>query len=96
MTAPWEFVLRDAEGGIVDLTGATVSLKMRELASATNKINGSSVTVTSATNGVCEYDVQAADVNAAGSYEIELTVTDSNSNVLKNFEGIPVEIKESF
>lgn len=94
-TVPWKFTVKDETGAAVDLTSATVVFYMRKRGSTTNKINGSSVTVTSASGGVLTYSPTTNDVNTAGTYDAEIWITDSNGKVQKPFEFIPIRIRES-
>lgn len=51
-----------------DLTGDTVTFTMVNAATGTVVVNAASATVTDATNGLCHYDFQSADVTTAGVY----------------------------
>lgn len=76
-TEPKPFTIKDGDGVIVNLTGATVAFYMRLRGAHANKVDGSSVTVTGATTGQCAYSWAAADVNTAGTYDARLKVTKS-------------------
>lgn len=94
-TRPWKFTLKDETGSAVDVTSATITLSMRLSGSSTNKIDGGSVTLTDASNGIITYSPTSGDVDTAGSYYIELKITDSGSKIQHNFELIRMEIREA-
>jgi hypothetical protein len=64
------------DGAAVNLTGVTsVKFYMRDTNGATsNKVDGADATVTDAAGGVVQYDWEAADVDAAGTYIAEFRV----------------------
>ena len=67
-----EFKVYDAEDNVVDLTGATVSIKIYEPGASSSKIS-STAQVTSASQGECKYTVQEGDFDEAGKvYHVEL------------------------
>lgn len=92
-TLTWNFTLKDENGSAVDLTGATVTLSMRLRGSTTNKIDGGSVTVVSASGGTCKYDPIAGDVDTPGQYDLELKIVDTNSDIQHNYQLVPVTIR---
>lgn len=72
--------LKRPDGTVVDLTGKTVKFEMYGLADGDTKVAETStgVTVTSATDGECQYDPVAADVDTPGTYFAYFTVTSSS------------------
>lgn len=67
--------LYDAEGVVVDLTGATLTVDMRRRFSyATPKIAAASVTILDATAGRFEYAWAAADTNEPGTFDLWIRV----------------------
>lgn len=79
-----EFVLKDAKGDPVDLTGNTeVRFKMALLNAASNKINGT-CTVTDAVNGAFYYTVQDTELDTAGTYYAEVQVTFASGRIVSS------------
>lgn len=93
-TRPWKFTLKDETGSPIDLTSAIVNVYGRKRGASTNQISGTA-TITSATGGVVTYNVTTTEVFYPGTYDVELKITDSSSKIQRNFEFIPVEIRES-
>lgn len=93
-TQPWQFTLRDETGTAVNLTGGAVKLTMRKRGVATNKVENQACTLTSATTGVVTYAPQAADVDTPGTFDIEIAYTDASGKVQRNYQLIPLEIRE--
>lgn len=94
-TQPWEFHLKDENGDPVNLTGATVTISMRARGATTNKIDGGSVTLTAATQGTITYNPSSGDTDTPGTFDLEIKVVDSSSDVNHNFELLLVEIREA-
>lgn len=94
-TRPWKFTLKDETGAAVDVTSGTVTLSMRLRGATTNKIDNSGLTLTDATNGIVTYDPTSANVDTQGTYDLEIKIVDSASDVQHNFELIKVEIREA-
>jgi len=73
-----EFKVYDAEDNVVDLTGATIAIKIYEPGASSSKIS-STAQVTSATQGECKYTVQEGDFDEAGKvYHVELELNYGN------------------
>lgn len=68
------------EDGVTDLSGAAVKFMMREVESATTKIDSSAVTV-SAANGTVRYDWGATDLDTQGEYRAWWRVTFGSGRV---------------
>lgn len=73
--------LQRPDGTAVDLTSLTTRFKMVDT-QGTVKVAETSdnVTVTDATNGKCQYDPQAADVDTAGTFYGYFTTEDGSGN----------------
>ncbi len=76
-----EAFLQDSRGRPVNVTGATVVFHMRLASDLTVKINGASVTISSATQGHVSYTFTAANTDTAGNYEGEFQVTFSDGSI---------------
>jgi len=72
--------LRDADGDVVTLTGASVQFHMRSKADGTTKVDAAG-SVTDASGGVVAYGWLATDTDTAGKYEAEFEVTYSDGSV---------------
>jgi len=76
-----EFKVYDIEDNAVDLTGATVRIKIYEPGASSSKIS-SIAEVTSATEGECKYTVEEGDFDEAGKvYHVELELDYGNKIV---------------
>ena len=64
----------------IDLTGATVKLKMRKLGAVVLKVD-KAITVTTPASGEVEYSFLATETDDPGNYEAEFEVTDSGGDV---------------
>lgn len=69
-----EATLKYADGGVIDLTGATVKLIMAATPGSTPKVATAGV-VTNAAGGVVQYLWAAGDTDTAGRYVAEFEVT---------------------
>lgn len=67
--------LKDADGGPVNLTGATVRFIMRRKGAGTPKVDGEATIGSPATAGGVSYAWDAADTDTAGRYDAEFEVT---------------------
>lgn len=68
------------EDGPTDITGASVKFQMREVESATLKVDSSAV-ITAATSGGVRYDWGSSDLNTQGEYRAWWRVTFSSGRV---------------
>lgn len=73
--------LQRPDGTAVDLTDLTVRFKMVAIG-GTVKVaeTAENVSKTDASNGACQYDPQAADVDTAGTYHAYFTAEDADGN----------------
>lgn len=60
-----------ANGVIVDLTGSTVTIWLRNRATGVLKVSGAACTVSSPTTGQVSYTPSSGDVDTSGSYDVE-------------------------
>ncbi len=93
-TRPWKFTIKDETGAPIDLTSAIVNVYGRKRGTTSNLISGTA-TITSATGGIATYSVTTTEVATAGTFDLEIKLTDSGGKVQRNFEYVPVEIRES-
>lgn len=86
--------LIDANGSSVDLTGATVSLKMRKSGETSAVSLAGTASVVTADKGKVQYVWAAADTATVGSYEGEFEVTFSGGAIqtFPNDRYIDIEI----
>lgn len=94
-TRPWKFTLKDETGAAIDLTSAIVNIYGRKRGVTTNWIAGTA-TITSASGGITTYNATTTDVMLPGTFDLELKITDSAGKVQRNFELIPLEVREAF
>jgi len=68
-----KFIVTDINGNPINLTGSTISFKMK------NQKTGASLSlglceIINASAGLCKYVVQAGDLSTAGVYDAELQI----------------------
>lgn len=63
----------DDDGSVFDLTGATITARIRNQSSRTVVDSDGSFVITSAASGVFRWDYGTVDVSTAGSYEVQFT-----------------------
>jgi hypothetical protein len=63
-----------SSGAVVDLTGSTVKLIMKNRSTGVEKVNAACVIVTPAA-GAVRYDWTGTDTDTAGTYDVEFQVT---------------------
>lgn len=74
------FTLQDSSGGVVNITGATLLLKVQKEHEPSLKFSGSMAIVSGAA-GTCKYTVQTSDFTEAGRYLAEIEVTFGSGQV---------------
>ena len=72
--------LKDSDNNAVNLTGASVSFKMRLIGGTTLKTNHTA-TIFNASNGVVTFNWRSSDTDTAGDYQAEFQVTYSDSSI---------------
>lgn len=75
------FTLVDSSNNAINLTSATLAIKVQQVGQDTVKFTGSMV-VDSATLGTCHYIVQATDFDQEGRYYAEIQVTYGTGELL--------------
>ena len=90
-----EAVLKDGNGAVVSLIGASVSFHMRAIGVSDAKVS-SSATISDAANGVVYYQWQPSDTSEVGSYEgeFEVTYTGGEKETFPNNRNIEIEFTE--
>jgi len=89
-----QITLKDQDGNPVDLTGATVTFSMVNTSTGATKVNAASATVTDAAGGKFKYSWGASDLDEAGNFLGEFTVT-VGTDVQKIYEGLNIVVRES-
>ena len=86
--------LKDGDDLPIVLTGSSVRFHMRTLAGTT--VVDAAATIITAANGIVQYNWQAADTAAIGSYqaEFEVTYSDTTIETFPNSGYIRVEITD--
>jgi len=78
----------------LNLTGATVELKVADFNTPTTvKFTGSCI-VTDASNGICKYLVQSSDFDSAGQYKGQLHITYTATGKLIKTDSIKIYVQE--
>ena len=88
-----KFVVKDGDGAIVNLTGATIKFQLSDM-KYVNKVNGT-CTITDAPNGECRYMVCSGDLNLmAGQYRAALQITWGESKIVSTNQFIVQVLNE--
>lgn len=69
-----QYTVKDEDGSAIDLSGATVTFYMQD-ETGTTVIDGGSVTLVDAANGIVKYEWQDGDSDNAGYFKAEFLVT---------------------
>ncbi len=77
---PYYYFQAKDTNGVINLTGATLYLTLREISTGTRKINRATdrITVTTATSGLGEVRWSSGDTDTLGTYAIEIEVNPSS------------------
>lgn len=75
----WSFQITREDGEPVVLTGATLTLRIRNRHTGTLVVNDAAISVTDAEQGLCSYAWAAADTASAYEGLAEVTVTNGSS-----------------
>lgn len=89
-----DYQLRDGNGAVVDLTGASVKFMMYLPGAASPKVNAAGTIIGAATNGQVRYTWTGTDTDTIGDYIAEFQVTFSGGFVetFPNWEHLKVRI----
>ena len=68
-------ILKDGDGVVIDLTGATVRFHMKPVGTTTASIDSSATVINPSTSGIVQYDWDNGDTDTVGSYKAEFEVT---------------------
>ncbi len=83
----WQPTLTQDGGAAVNLTGATLSLTIRNAVTLVDRVGTGIWTIVNATSGIANYAWSAADVATSGSYLLYVTATYSGGVMI--FDPIP-------
>ena len=89
-----DFFFKDNDNNVVDLTGLTITLKVREVGSTTTFLT-EVCTIDSAILGTCYYTIKEGDFDTAGFYEYELEAEDSGVKLITAPGTELIKVKES-
>jgi len=65
----------DENGTALDLTGATITARIRNTTANTTVASDGAFTVVTAASGIFRWDYSTADVATAGDFEVQFTAT---------------------
>lgn len=74
-------LLRQNDGSVVSLVGATVAFYFRHVDSKTAKVSAGSCNITDAANGKVEYRWQTGNLDSPGLYNAEFRVTFADATI---------------
>lgn len=75
------FTVKDFEGVVIDLTGATIKLKVAGIGEETLELDGTCSLVVAA-SGTCKYEVQNGELDTVAIYHAALRVTASGGRII--------------
>lgn len=89
-----DYQLRDGNGAVVDLTGASVKFMMWLPGATTAKVNTAGTIIGAATNGQVRYTWVGTDTDTIGDYIAEFQVTFSGGFIetFPNWEWLKVRV----
>lgn len=80
----------DADKSVIDLTGATAKVRWKNGA---GQLVEKAMTVTNAAGGIAEYQFAAGELEP-GTMGIEIEITDSGGDIIKNLSLILARVRE--
>ncbi len=75
------FTVKDDAGVIIDLTGATIKLKVSAIGGTALELDGTCTLVVAA-SGTCKYEVQNGELDTVAIYHAALRVTASGGKII--------------
>jgi len=84
------FLLTDANGAPIDISGATLLLKVQEPGATTLKFSGA-MTVLNGPLGSCQYIIQPGNFDTVGKFYAEIQIT-FLSNQIMTISGITISV----
>jgi len=87
------FTLQDANGNAINLTNATMQLKVQASNSTELKFAGTMNTV-SAASGTCKYTVAQGNFNQSGNFNAEIEVSYTGTGEIITFPDILFKVKD--
>lgn len=84
-------ILTDADGNVVDVTGASVQFHMQKIGATTLKIDAAATVVDGAAGHV-RYTLQNGDTDTPGSYKAEYEVTFLDGSI-ETFKNTPDQLR---
>lgn len=93
--------VRDLLGAIVDITGATPTLRIRKVGESAVRLTTTGTIVSPGTNGVFDVpraltDYDAGKIDVEGTYLGEVTIVFSDGTIGTQYERIPIHYIEDF
>lgn len=83
------FTLSDAQGSVIDITGATLTFKAQLLSDLAVQVS-TPMTISNAGQGACTYTVAAGNFDVPGRYDAQIDMTIALETV--TFSGIPINV----
>jgi len=78
-----EFIIKDAEGSVIDLTNATVVLKMQSYQGGDLVVNlTGEIPMETQTSGVCKFVITDQFQDLTGEFQAEIQITYSGGKVI--------------
>lgn len=84
-------ILTDADGNIVDVTGASVRFHMQKIGATTLKVDAAAIVVNGPAGHV-RYTLQDGDTDTPGSYKAEYEVTFLDGSI-ETFKNTPDQLR---
>ena len=89
----WDFTLTDAQGVVVDLSGATLKFRAELISDPTVNFENN-MAIDTAASGTCHYIVQQTDFVVAGTYNAQIVVEHTGVEIF-SFSGLQIVVEPS-